>query len=111
VIDTAVSASSALFAVRASSSSSTLFLSGEDIRAYLGHLETDEIKVQEVDFRALKAESSAAATTAPKLPANDKEDAKVEGAVQIAIGVKKEVDFAAWYTNVRMRLILNSLLT
>ena len=30
----------------------------------------------------------------------EKETAKVEGAVQIAIGVKKEVDFAGWYTNV-----------
>ena len=30
----------------------------------------------------------------------EKEDAKIEGAVQIAIGVKKEVDFPSWYTNV-----------
>jgi len=33
----------------------------------------------------------------------EKEDAKIEGAVQIAIGVKKEVDFSAWYTNVSIR--------
>ena len=34
------------------------------------------------------------------LKEKEKDDAKIEGAVQIAIGVKKEVDFATWYTNV-----------
>ena len=42
----------------------------------------------------------AAAAQTSKAPAKEKEEAKIEGAVQIAIGVKKEVDFAAWYTNV-----------
>lgn len=32
-----------------------------------------------------------------------KDDAKIEGAVQIAIGVKKEVDFPTWYTNVLIK--------
>ena len=35
---------------------------------------------------------------------NEKEEAKIEGAIQIAIGVKKEVDFAGWYTNVCIML-------
>ncbi|KAG6820908.1 ribose-phosphate pyrophosphokinase 1 [Arthromyces matolae] len=44
-------------------------------------------------------------TNAPasKAPVQEKEDAKIEGAVQIAIGVKKEVDFASWYTNVLLK--------
>ncbi|KAH9941159.1 prolyl-tRNA synthetase [Epithele typhae] len=32
-----------------------------------------------------------------------KEEAKIEGAIQIAIGVKKEVDFPTWYTNVLIK--------
>jgi len=30
----------------------------------------------------------------------EKEEARIDGAKQIAIGIKKEVDFAGWYTNV-----------
>jgi prolyl-tRNA synthetase len=44
----------------------------------------------------------AAAPAAKTGAAKEKEDAKIEGAIQIAIGVKKEVDFASWYTNVRL---------
>jgi hypothetical protein len=33
-------------------------------------------------------------------PKAEKLDARIEGAKQIAIGIKKEVDFAGWYTNV-----------
>src|ERR1700722_5665347 len=101
VVDSSVTSSSSIFAVHALSSSSTVFLSGQDIRAYLGLLETDQIKVQEVDFQALKAETGAPTTAvASTQTTKEAEPAKIEGAVQIAIGVKKEVDFAAWYVNV-----------
>jgi prolyl-tRNA synthetase len=101
-LDSSIASSSSVFAVHALSSGSTVFLSGKDIALYLRHLETDDVKVQEVDFQALKTESGApgAAAETSKSAVKEKEDAKIEGAVQIAIGVKKEVDFAAWYTNV-----------
>lgn len=108
-VTTAVDASLATapvpLAVRALSSRKTLFLSGADIYAYLRKLETAETKLHEVDFVALKGEVTVGTAAQPK-PTDrkekkpEKEDAKIEGAVQIAIGVKKEVDFAAWYTNV-----------
>ncbi|KAJ7460542.1 hypothetical protein FB451DRAFT_1341312 [Mycena latifolia] len=102
VVDSSIASSSSLFAVHALSSSSTLFLSGKDILAYLKHLETDNVKIQELDFSELVG---SAATPAPavKPAAKDKDDGKIEGAVQIAIGVKKEVDFSTWYTNVLIK--------
>jgi prolyl-tRNA synthetase len=105
VVDASLATVEAPLAVRALSSSETVFLSGPDIIAYLRNLETAEAKFHEVDFVALKSEVVDGAATQAK-PAEKKEkkaerdDAKIEGAVQIAIGVKKEVDFAAWYTNV-----------
>jgi len=105
VVDVSLSTAGVPLAVRALSSRKTLFLSGADIYAYLRILETAETKLHEVDFVALKGEVAvgAAAESNPterKEKKLEKEDAKIEGAVQIAIGVKKEVDFAAWYTNV-----------
>lgn len=55
--------------------------------------------MQEIDLQSLATAPAAVAQTS-KAPVKEREDAKIEGAVQIAIGVKKEVDFAAWYTNV-----------
>ena len=107
VVDVSLATAPVPLAVRALSSQKTLFLSGADIYAYLRTLETAETKLHEVDFVALKGEAVAGTATQSK-PADrkekkpEKEDAKIEGAVQIAIGVKKEVDFAAWYTNVRI---------
>jgi prolyl-tRNA synthetase len=112
VVDASLTTAQVPLAVRALSTSRSLFLSGPDILAYLRNLETAETKLCEVDFVALKSETTdnsaaaaaAAASQAQAKPAEKKdkktEDAKIEGAVQIAIGVKKEVDFAAWYTNV-----------
>ncbi|KAI0053137.1 prolyl-tRNA synthetase [Auriscalpium vulgare] len=110
VVDASLASTSTPFAVHALSSTSTLFLSGNDILTYLRKLETHDTKLQEIDFAALKAEAADGAA-APAKPAEKKEkkvvekkeDAKIEGAVQIAIGVKKEVDFAAWYTNVLIK--------
>ncbi|RXW20597.1 hypothetical protein EST38_g5251 [Candolleomyces aberdarensis] len=100
VIDPSIADSTSTFAIHASSSSSTIFVSGKDIANYLKSLETDATKLQD-----LAAPGAAAAAPAPaaKAPAKEKEDAKIEGAVQIAIGVKKEVDFAGWYTNVLIK--------
>ena len=105
VIDASLATVKAPLAVRALSSSETVFLSGSDIVAYLRNLETAEAKFHEVDFVALKGEvvDGVAAQSKPaekKEKKAERDDAKIEGAVQIAIGVKKEVDFAAWYTNV-----------
>lgn len=97
VVDPSIASSSAVFAIHANSSSETIFLSGKDIESYLKKLETPETKLQELG-------TAVTATAAPAVApaAAPKEDAKIEGAVQIAIGVKKEVDFATWYTNVRV---------
>ena len=97
VLDASIASSSSTFAIHALSSSATIFLSGQDIVSYLRNLETEDVKIQETDFAALKSEVTA---TPSKPAAKEKEDAKIEGAVQIAIGVKKEVDFSAWYQNV-----------
>jgi hypothetical protein len=100
VVDSSIATSSSIFAVHALSSGSTVFLSGTDVLTYLRKLETDEVKIQELDFQSLTSAPVAAAAQTSKAPVKEKEDAKIEGAVQIAIGVKKDVDFAAWYTNV-----------
>ena len=106
VVDASLAATKAPLAVRALSSSQTVFLSGSDILAYLRSLETAEAKFHEVDFVALKSETAVDGAAAQSKPVEKKEkkaerdDAKIEGAVQIAVGVKKEVDFSAWYTNV-----------
>ncbi|KAI0305317.1 hypothetical protein B0F90DRAFT_1809084 [Multifurca ochricompacta] len=107
VVDPSLATAQVPLAVRALSSSRTVFLSGADILTYVRKLETEETKVQEVDFVALKKETTDGAISQTK-PAEreekpEKEDPKIEGAVQIAVGVKKEVDFAAWYTNVLVK--------
>ena len=104
VLDASVVSSSSIFAIHANSSSETYFLTGKAIESYLKSLETAEIKVQEIDLQSLATAPAAVAQTS-KAPVKEKEDAKIEGAVQIAIGVKKEVDFAAWYTNVNRRYL------
>ncbi|EGO29439.1 hypothetical protein SERLADRAFT_345428 [Serpula lacrymans var. lacrymans S7.9] len=104
VVDSTIATSSSVFAIHALSSSSTVFLSGKDIVSYLRQLEGADVKIQEIDFQALKTETGATPVGQPSKPSvKEKEDAKIEGAVQIAIGVKKEVDFAAWYTNVLIK--------
>ncbi|KAG6885564.1 hypothetical protein C0993_012807 [Termitomyces sp. T159_Od127] len=102
IVDSSIATSSSLFALHAHSSSATIFLTGANILAYLQKLQTEDVKLQELDLSALTASPGAVAQTS-KAPVKEKEDAKIEGAVQIAIGVKKEVDFAAWYTNVLLK--------
>lgn len=93
VLDSTIASSSSVFAIHANSASETIFLTGKDIVAYLKNLETDGFKVQELDLAPLAADGAPQSSDAP---AQDKE----EKIVQIAIGVKKEVDFSSWYTNV-----------
>ncbi|KAG2064041.1 prolyl-tRNA synthetase [Suillus decipiens] len=100
VIDASTTSSSSTFALHALSSNATAFLSGQDILSYLRKLETEDLKVQEIDFASLKSDVAA---TPSKPAAKEKEVAKIDGAVQIAIGVKKEVDFPAWYQSVLIK--------
>lgn len=100
VLDASIASSSTLFALRAQSADKTIFLSGTDVVAYIKHLEKEELKAHEVDFEALKGDTAPTGAAGVAKVAKEKEDAKIEGAVQIAIGVKKEVDFPQWYTNV-----------
>lgn len=104
VLDASIASSTSIFAIHANSSSETCFLTGKAIESYLKSLETAEVRVQEIDLQSLAIAPAAAAQTS-KSPVKEKEDAKIEGAVQIAIGVKKEVDFATWYTNVNCRYL------
>lgn len=99
MLDSTIEESSSIFAVRALTTDATLFITGRELVSYLKRLESKETQLQIVDFEALKTDAPAPASTSQ--PAKkQKEDAKIEGAVQIAVGVKKEVDFATWYTNV-----------
>ena len=98
MIDTSIISSSTPFAVRGLSSSSTLFLSGKDIHAYLKRLSSEQAPLHEFDFEVIKVEVDGPAKAAPAK--KEREEARIEGAIQVAIGIKKEVDFSAWYTNV-----------
>lgn len=104
VFDVSLKASSDTFAVHAFSSDTTVFLTGAQIATYLRSLESEEIKIHEIDFTQIKNESSLAALKAPSsgaAPASTEKDlSKVEGPIQIGILYKKEVDFAGWYTDV-----------
>ncbi|KAK7472306.1 hypothetical protein VKT23_000426 [Stygiomarasmius scandens] len=103
VLDASIASSDSIFALHALSSDSTVFMKGSDIVTYLKSLETDQQKVQELDFAALESTAPAPASSAPAPAQAQAQSAKIEGAVQIAIGVKKEVDFPTWYTNVLIK--------
>ncbi|KAK2465049.1 hypothetical protein APHAL10511_003125 [Amanita phalloides] len=103
VVDVSID-SDTIYALHASSSSSTVFLKGKDILAYLRSLEvTSETKIQLIDFTGSTSGAVPGLATGGAASTKEKEDAKIDGAVQIAIGVKKEVDFASWYTNVLIK--------
>lgn len=54
--------------------------------------------LHEVDVASLQTTANETARLPPA-----RENARIEGAIQIAIGVKKEVDFPTWYTNVLIK--------
>ncbi|KAJ3760208.1 hypothetical protein EV360DRAFT_81404 [Lentinula raphanica] len=101
VVDASIATLSTPLGLHALSSSSTAFLPSSDLLQYLRHLETEEVKLHELDLQNLETAAPAAASS--KAPPKEKETAKIEGAPQIAIGVKKEVDFPTWYTNVLLK--------
>ncbi|KAJ7574326.1 prolyl-tRNA synthetase [Mycena floridula] len=68
------------------SSTQTIFLSGQDVISYLRLFETDTKKVRMIDSESQAVQIDTAERT-----------------VQIAIGVKKDVDFSSWYTNVLLK--------
>ena len=108
MIDTSIASSTSTFAVRGLSSDSTLFLSGKDLYAYIKQFAIEGAPtLHEVDVATLQASADGAAAAAaagtPAPARAGREDARIEGAVQIAIGVKKEVDFPTWYTNVLVK--------
>ena len=104
VLDSALSSAPKPVALRASSSTSTIFVSGSDLASYIQKLASSspDAAFHEIDFTTLSSEAvtTGAKPAQPAKAQKEKEDARIEGAVQVAIGVKKEVDFAAWYTNV-----------
>lgn len=103
VLDSNIASSSSIFAVRPRTNEATIFLIGSDIHAYLQSIDA-ESKLHVVDFASLASEvvgaSGAPGTTAKATAPTKKIEARIEDAHQLAIGVKKEVDFATWYTNV-----------
>ncbi|EIW77214.1 prolyl-tRNA synthetase [Coniophora puteana RWD-64-598 SS2] len=103
VLDSSIESSNAPFAVHALSSSATVFLTGKEIASYITSLENEETKVQVIDFESLKSDGGVAAGVTAKPTVKEKDDAKIEGAVQIAIGVRKDGDFSAWYQNVLLK--------
>ncbi|KAJ3997992.1 hypothetical protein F5050DRAFT_1315722 [Lentinula boryana] len=100
VVDASIATVSNPLALHALSSSATVFLSSSDLLQYLRNLETENAKIHELDLQNL---GTAAPAATSKAPPKEKEDGRIGGAVQIAIGVKKEVDFSTWYTNVLLK--------
>lgn len=108
VVDDALASSDNVFAVRAASNEATVFMTGKDIYGYLSSLQTDasndQAKVLHTFDFANAAETAASSTPIAKAAAPTKKtDARIEDAHQLAIGVKKEVDFSTWYTNVLLK--------
>ncbi|VDC07473.1 unnamed protein product [Peniophora sp. CBMAI 1063] len=107
VLDSALSSTTKPLALRASSPTSTIFVSGSDLASYIQNLASSapDAAFHEIDFANLSSEPvpTGAKPAQPAKAQKEKEDARIEGAVQVAIGVKKEVDFAAWYTNVLIK--------
>ena len=103
VLDSNIASSSSIFAVRPKTDEATIFLTGSDIHVYLQSIDT-ESKLHVVDFASLTSDvvgtSNAPGTSAKAAAPAKKTEARIEDAHQLAIGVKKEVDFATWYTTV-----------
>ncbi|EJT51495.1 proline-tRNA ligase [Trichosporon asahii var. asahii CBS 2479] len=103
VLDKAVASSSDLFALHLTTSASTVFLKGTDVKAYLESIAPSPEAVRVVDFAELKANAPAPqAKAAPKAAAKEqpKKAAKDDDLYEMAIQHKKEEDFPGWYTDV-----------
>lgn len=95
VVDQAILESGGVYAVRARSSSETVFVSGATIVSYLT---STGVQLDTVDLSTLVAPSvsAPAAKPAPKAKA----DAKIPEAELIGITVRKDLDFPEWYQQV-----------
>ncbi|WFD33527.1 proline--tRNA ligase [Malassezia cuniculi] len=105
-LDAAVAESSDLFAVRARSSSETVFIPGTAVAAYLA---STGVQIDTLAFADLAAAAPAPAAggaaksqpapkTKPALPGA--ENARIADAELIGITVRKELDFPEWYQQV-----------
>jgi prolyl-tRNA synthetase len=116
VLDSSLSSSSSLYAVHPSTSDSTIFLSGTDLAKFLISLahKDNSNAIKLVDFAALKSATPAGAAKPEKKVAKDpsktamldkkrKEEAKIEGAAEVAIGIRKDGDFPEWYKRVLVK--------
>lgn len=116
ILDASLAISTDHFAVHASSSEQTLFMTGAEIAKYL---QSTGVKLEVIDFAKLKAEAatpaakasapssssaSAPGSTQGSIAASNKakaaEAAKIPDAEQIGITVRKAGDFPEWYTQV-----------
>ncbi|ORZ01122.1 hypothetical protein BCR43DRAFT_561434 [Syncephalastrum racemosum] len=95
---------STLLAFREGAADKTVFVTVDDLKAYLKSINKD---ATEVDFTALAAAAPAPAAGKPKAaPAARKEApaaAPAEDVHQMGIDVKKEADFSRWYQQVLVK--------
>jgi prolyl-tRNA synthetase len=97
VLDQKVVDSTVPIALHPSKSTVTIFKSGKEIQE---HLEKTGVKLTVIDFSATAVEAVAkpeAKKAAAKAP---KQDAKLDGAALIGVGIDKELDFSGWYSQV-----------
>ena len=115
LIDEALVSSSAPIAIHGSSSASTVFLAGAQIKSFLESLQDAQTNAAEgavaqirvVDFTAMKKDEvaekpagAAASKEAKEAAAQKKKDGKKEDAYEMAVAYTKEGDFPGWYSDV-----------
>lgn len=115
LIDSNLISSTEPAAIHASSSSTTTFLTGAHIQAYLESLQSKEVneaegtvaQIRVVDFAAIKADQVAdkpagqgAGKEAREQAEKKKKEGRKEDAYELAIAYTKEGDFPGWYSDV-----------
>ncbi|GHJ87251.1 hypothetical protein NliqN6_3653 [Naganishia liquefaciens] len=118
LIDEALVSSSAPIAIHGSSSASTVFLAGAQIKSFLESLQDAQTNAAEgavaqirvVDFTAMKKDEvaekpagAAASKEAKEAAAQKKKDGKKEDAYEMAVAYTKEGDFPGWYSDVLIK--------
>lgn len=107
LLDSALASSSDAYALHLTSSASTVFLKGTELKAYLESLTATPEGVRVVDFAELKANAPAPAPRAPAAPKEPKaapaKKEKDDDLYEMAIQYKKEEDFPGWYTDVLIK--------
>ncbi|WVO14142.1 proline-tRNA ligase [Cryptococcus depauperatus] len=103
LLDAELTKSEEQHALHLTSSSTTVFLKGSDIKSYFDSLVGGEAKI--VNFKELKA-SAPIAEKKPAVPKEDKPKAAVlpdDDKYEMAIQYKKDEDFSGWYTDVLIK--------